>query len=225
MPDNPVAVAANWTVTHLYRVVDDVAVKARAEKAKLLANRTRVADLFKRVQQIPDQAVRDKAYAEARKVSAHVAQQIVDYQKFTQTWNATTAKVTAFLKSVGLAPPSAPQLSGLEGLPLVPIAIAAAVAIAAAFVASMALKNGAVANAIDLQNKLYNAYMDGKLTFDQYQQAAKQAADSVDRASSAANKGSLEETLRAALPVVIAVAAILLLPTIMQAFPRRRAAA
>lgn len=230
LSDNPVQAAGNWTVAKLYDVINGLANRAKSEKATMDAHTHAIAALYRKAGEIPEANGRAAALAEVGKLSRRQAQLILDYRSFTARWVAAMATVSKWIKSVGLTPPSF-ALSGLGTplAPLVPIAIIAAVGALAAYIATLVSNNVAIARAIDQHSKAYNDYMDGKLTFDQYQQVATNinAAEAAAAGAAGANlpQNSLDKLLNQLVPIGLIVLAIVIAPTLLQTFAPRRAVA
>ena len=213
---NVAAEAANWTIAKLQGQLLAVRDNAQAAYAGMVSNRHRIATLFSNLRALPDSDTKAAALADADKISRQIAQQFIDYANFKSAWNGTIGQANSFLRSVGLNQINA-GLAGPE-LPLVPIAIAAAVLVAVAFVAALALQNRTVGSALSLQERAYSDMIAGRITPAQYQQVS----DNIDATLAAARDAAkppgpfdLTGMLQAALPIVAIVAAVILLPRLL----------
>lgn len=211
--------AGNWTAQQLYTAVQNVVTNATKAHEDQLRLRTRISQLFTKARQIPDYHGRQAALDAAGKLSRKLAKQLLDYKNFVAGWRNTMSRVTSWLKTIGLTPPQV-QLGDMGALPVVPLTIAGAVAIAAAFVVSMNLTNEAMDKAIGAQEQLYGDFMDGQISWEQYQEASHNNMAALEAAARAAAKGTPQGMVEALLPIGLVVLAIMVLPRVLDALPR-----
>jgi hypothetical protein len=226
LADTNIAVdAANWTVDKLYRMANNVAADANKRTDEMKANSSAISALRARADALTNPDARAAAQVKVGELSRRQAQIVIDWRNFTNGWKDTAAKAGAFLKNVGLNVPSL-NLNGIGAVPvIVPIAIAAAVLIAAGYVAVVATSNATVAKAVSAQSRAFADFESGKLTFDQYQQVSANINATTRSAAEAAGAGSIADILKKATPVLLIVGAILLLPRVLDAVKGMRRAA
>lgn len=217
---------ASWGIQKLYDYINAAAVKARAEGDRIKENTHKIALLFKAADSMPAGSQKDATIAKLRTLSRQQAQVILGYKSFVDKWKSAMSQVASWVRAAGLTPPTF-ALAGMGAAPLiVPVAIVAGVVAVVAYVATLAYNNRNIANAAEAHRALLAKYLDGQLTWDQYQAAADNANAASAAAAKAGGYGGLQATLEAAMPILLLIGAIMLLPQLTSAFQgmRRRTA-
>lgn len=220
--ENPGTAVANWTVDRLMSVVNGAAQKANHEGQRLKSNTSRISELFKRLDKVPAGVARDRARAKLQELSRKQAKTIVDHKAFVTRWKDVVGKARTWMQSIGLHPPEF-SLSGLSAVPLVPIALAIGVGAVVAYIATLTSANNAMSQSIEGQDKALNAYLDGRLTFDEYQGVADNLNRALDTGADA-SANPIERTIKSLMPLAGIVLAILVLPKVLEMFPAGRRA-
>lgn len=220
---NPATDLGNWTVAKLYDFVNAQANKARAEGARIRENTHAIAQLFTQANSLPAGTQKDATLAKLRALSSRQAKIILDYKSFTTRWASAMTTFSSWLKKVGLTPPSF-ALSDVGAAPaIVPIAIVAGIVAVVAYIATLAYNNANMARAVGEHRALLASYLDGKLTWSEYQEAADNVNDAEKAAAKAGGYGGFQGVLDAAMPVLILVGIILLLPQLTSTMRSLRA--
>jgi len=215
-----------WGIDELFAMLGKIRAGAEAERVTISENNGRLVALNARVQALP-------ASANKTKMLAWISQSVRRQAEIAGTWRALSkrfadlsAQVSAWLKSVGIAP-SAAGLSGLGELGavwVVPVAIVALALVAWAAVAFIHERNQVQLKAIAFHEQAFN-------------QLVKQGASTAELAAFVAGADKQTKALEpkggdplgglgnAITALVIGAAVVMLLPTIMQAVRPRRTGA
>jgi hypothetical protein len=215
---NPVG----WTIDRFKDLFQRVLAAAEVERVRISTNNGKIITINQQADQIsdPDRRAAIKAWAaSAAKRQGEIA----------STWRALASRVTwireqitKFLAGVGL-----PGLSGLGGPELVvPVAIVAVVLVAWAGVAYIHERNNAQDKGVAMLAQGMTALVSRGATPQQIIDYAR-AAEAETKALEPKNADplGLAAIMDALKPVLLALAAIVIVPKVLELIPRRRAAA
>jgi hypothetical protein len=212
---------AQWGVDKLRAEMAKITAAAQREKSRLQLNRSGFNQLVKRAASIANPELK-----------ARVKDQLTDFihrqvaaenkwQDFAARWNQARAAVSAFMRSVGLNAPDDVALSGLGAIPLVPVAIAGLVLLAAAYIASIALTNDSQQKSLSTINRLFELKAKGQISDAELIAGLAAVGKAAAKAKESSDPLGLTGALRAAGPVVLLIVLAMLGPKLM---PQRRAA-
>lgn len=213
------------TVQGLYQAVNLAVAKANQESLRIKENGRRISDLFRKARAIPDPQLRQAALDKLAPISRQQAKVILDYRAFVARWKSLVEKAATFLRPLGLSLPAPANLEGLGALPVVPLAIAAGLALAAAYLVQLATNNAAISRGVAAHERAYNDMMDGRLTYDQYRQVTQNINETTSTAAAAGAAGSWQQTIQSLVPVGLIVLAIMLVPQLLKLMPGKAARA
>lgn len=210
---------AQWGVDQLVSELNRIQALAQAEWTALGQNSAAASDLY------ASDAIDAPTKAALEKWASRQAQIQRDfntaYGVFRNAWDGAAR----FLNSIGLEAPSNPGLKGLGIVPalvIVPVVVVGAVTLAGLWFASIHESNLTQRQGLANQSKINDAYINGKITADQY----RQMSDAEAAAAGPPKKppGDPSDLFGMIVPALGLVAVILLGPRIMDMLPKRRAA-
>lgn len=220
------ATIVDWTVDKLLSSVQSINTQAAQLDARIKADRARYMATLRSLPQVQDVASRERLRGQ---LGEWIKKQ-VDVENrmngFLAMWASAKAQAAKFLNAAHIQVPTY-----LGAVPLVPAAIVGVIVVAVAVMAVVAAQNNLQGKALDgLSSLVNNAAAQG---WTEAQTA--NAVDAYARAVAAASKDTkpspdplgLTGALKAALPVVVGIAAIMLLPRVLDSLkslkPRRAA--
>lgn len=203
--------AVDWTVDKLLSGVSTLNNQASTAQTTLREARTRYLLTLRSLPQIPNVAAREALRGELGKWIVKQVDAENRFNSFAATLASAKAKVKAFLQSVNITPP------GYLGAIQIAVPIAVAAAIAAALVIGAAIVAYAVnqSKGLGILETIAQNAKQQNWTPQQLDTALKDARSALD-ATKPPNPLDLTGALKAALPVVALIAAVLLLGPMMK---------
>lgn len=204
-----------WTIDVLFGEMRKIHDAAQAEKARISMNNQHVIELGRQADMIQDPAKRAAAKATVDKLYKNQVSIATQFKQFGAAWAKGVGLVRTFMNAVGIEMPQ-----GLGVLPLVPIAIAAAVIVAGVIVAAVVSRNNAASKEIAAKAQVLAQLASGNVTPDE----AKALMAEIDKSNPPPSDPlGLTDALKAATPVLLLIGAIMILPPIVESFTRSRA--
>lgn len=214
------ATAVDWTVSKLLGFVDTLNRDATREQARIRANRARYMTTLRSVANVRDPNAKARIKAE---LTTWIHKQVAvenAFNEFLLRFAAAKAKVKAFLQSIHVTPPAY-----LGAIQVVPAAIIIVVAAAATAITIVVVQNNLQGKGLDGLQRLIGLASAQNWTPEQTETALEAYRRTLEAAEHAGGGDGdpfgIGNALEKAVPVLMIVAAIILLPKFMG----RRAAA
>ena len=205
----------DWTVDKLLGQFQQINAQAATEQTRLRYNRDRYMNVLRSLSVFPEGPPKAAIKAE---LSGWIRSQVAAENRFNEyaaKWVQVKAAVKRFLQSVNITPPQY-----LGAIPLAPAAVVGLLLAAAGIVAWIRAANTAQGKTLDGIAQVISLAREQNWTPEQARDAIREVKDAAS-STTPGDPFGISETLKAALPVLLVVAAIYLIPQLTS----RRAAA
>jgi hypothetical protein len=204
--------AAQWTLEQMFNVLRRGDQLVKDTDRAIVANNLRLDAMYERANALTGPQ-RDPLRSELEALGAKQVRVVQDFATWSGRWKGALQAIGAVLRKLGSDLP--PGLGQLQLAPIIAGGVVAAIIIG---IWAFSPRNRAIASGLDSAAKVLDSVRAGEITPDQAKQLLRSYNDTINRAGGAGDILGLEGALKAALPVVLVIAAIVLVPKLM---PRR----